>query len=279
MKGVEVKMNISSYEKNQLIEHLLAACAAETDKPYEEIDADFVEACTELILELQGKNFTLSNEELEEKVRQIPFVEVSDLEAYRQRKSKKINKRKILLVAAVIALLCALLSLISVCNEYDYADIFSFVRNKYGTMTNVPEGEPVTYGNQEIIIEGKPKMYTSIEDFCENESLYVLMPTGELPEGIEICNIMFSKKTKHISVSLTNIITCYTITLDSSVPQSEKDCADKTVEINGILCYVDNMPDAEITQIYFEHNGNYYTVSGTDEQLLLDFIKNLEETK
>ncbi len=272
-------MNGSRHKKNQLIEHLLAVCAAETEKPCEEIDADFVEACTELILELQSKNFTLSNEELEEKVGKIPFVEVSDFEAYRQEKNKKINKRKILLVAAVVALLCALLSLISISNDFDYTEIFSFVKDKYGTMVNVPEDVPITVGNQEIVVHKDPKVYTSIENFCENESLDVLMPTAKLPNGIEVCDVMCTKENDCVSISFTNTITCYCITLNSGIPEGIKNRVKNTTETNGILCYVDDMPDVGRTQIHFEHKGNYYTVSATDKQILFTLIENLEEVQ
>ena len=119
-------MSNSKHSKEQLIEHLYAVMNAETEKPYEEIDADFIEACVELILELQGKNFTLSNEEVEEQVRKIPFVDIVDFEANHKKKNKRIKKKKILLIAAIIAVIFAFLTILSSGTDWDIFDKMNF---------------------------------------------------------------------------------------------------------------------------------------------------------
>ena len=47
----------------------------EAEKPVEEMDVSLVKACVELILELRGETVNFTPEEVEEKVRKIPFVE------------------------------------------------------------------------------------------------------------------------------------------------------------------------------------------------------------
>lgn len=274
MKGVKVTVSNSDNNKNQLIEHLYAVLNTEMEKPYEEIDADFIEVCVELILELQGKNFTLSNEEIEELVRKIPFVEVADFEAIQQSKKKKLKKRKILLIAAIIAILCTLLAVISSGRFVDYWH--SVMNEKFGSVHDTPVGEKHTEGNVEFDSFGKPIIYSNADDFYINEDYNVLLP-DKLPNDIKLTNITIIELDKTIMASFNSIITSYEIYLDTQLPQVINDNVKEIIVLNSLTCYIDRMNDSVSVQIYFEHNGNYYTISGTDEQILLDIIENLEE--
>lgn len=272
-------MGKSRNDKNILIEHLYEVLNTEMAKPYEEIDAELIESCVELILELQGKNFTLSNEEIEEKVRKIPFVEVADLEAAR-KKRKKINKKKILLIAAIIAILCAIMAIMSSGDEWDEAGYFI---DRYGDLDNAPLYEPIyVNGFEYTFIESSPN-YTDPKEFCEKEDVHNLLFPTELPEGV---HFEFICKTKELDKDVVIIylpgIEGFGVELDSEVPQLAKDVADKThTTESGILCYIlysDNPDGTCNIQIEFEHDGNYYVVTGTDnEQTLLDIIESLEE--
>ncbi len=274
MKGVKVTVNNPESNKNQLIEHLYAVLNTEMEKPYEEIDADFIEVCVELILELQGKNFTLSNEEIEELVRKIPFVKVADFKAIQQNKKKKIKKRKILLIAAIIAILCTLLAVITSGRFVDYWH--SIMNEKFGSVHNTPVGENFTEGNEEFGIYGKTFIYTNTIDFYANENYDVLLP-NKLPSDINIINISLIKLDKTIFVSFNSTITSYEIMLETLLPQEIKNNVKETTVINSLTCYIDRMSDSNNIQIYFEHKGNYYSIGGTDEQILLEIIENLEE--
>lgn len=272
MKGVKVTVSNSDNNKNQLIEHLYAVLNTEMEKPYEELDADFIEVCVELILELQGKNFTLSNEEIEELVRKIPFVEVADFEAIQQSKKKKLKKRKILLIAAIIAILCTLLAVISSGRFVDYWH--SVMNEKFGSVFNVPVGEEFTEGNVEFIYNGKSGIYTSAQDFFENECYDVLLP-DKLPDGINLIDIHIIESDSFVFASFDSTITAYEIHLDKRLPQAIKDNSIHYKTKNNLQCYIENIEGN--VQIHFEHYGNYYSIGGTDEQILLDIIENLEE--
>ncbi len=276
MKGVKGTVSNPESNKNQLIEHLYAVLNTEMEKPYEEIDADFIEACVELILELQGKNFTLSNEEIEELVRKIPFVEVADFEATRQSKKKKIKKRKILLIAAIIAILCTLLAVISSGRFVDYWH--SVMNEKFGSVHDTPVGEEYTKGNEEFFNQGKPVRYTNAQEFFANENYDVLIPV-ELPNGIKLTDILVSNTENSIIASFDSVITAYEVYLDTNLPQEITGISNKTMITNNFTCYICRFDDINSVQIYFEHNNNYYNITGTDEQILLDIIENLEEYK
>lgn len=269
-------MGKSRNDKNILIEHLYEVLNTEMAKPYEEIDAELIEACVELILELQGKNFTLSNEEIENLVRKIPFIEVADFEAPR-KKRKKTNKKKILLIAAIIAILCAIMAIMSSGDEWDFLDYFE---DKFGDAAYAPLNEPFTVADDEyIFVESSPN-YTDPEEFYEKERHNILFPT-ELPEGIEFNYMFYIEETDRVVVYFSGI-DGFGANLESEIPQIAKDRADKTYTTEkGIVCYIHytEHPDgACYIQIEFEHDGNYYTVTGTDnEQTLLDIIESLEE--
>ncbi len=263
-------------KSDTLIERLYTVMDLESQKPCEEIDTDLIEACTELILELQGKNLTMSKEEIQEKVSIIPFVDMDD---FNKAKRKKVNKRRLLLLAAIISILCILLSTTSISQNFDSHRMYQFVKDKFGSVFNVPVGVPQIDGNEEFIHNGKPHIYHSAKDFFKKEKLDILLPAKELPNDIEIVTIDYAKDFNSVCVLFTKDIVSYEVALNSELPQWVKDYYDTTFEINGLLCYVDEMPDVGRTQIYFEHKGNAYTIGSTNSQILPDFIEALEDAQ
>lgn len=263
------------HSKNKHIEQLDAIINYEVEKPYEEMDADLIEACVELSLELQEKNFTLSDEELEKKVRKIPFVDISDIKAIQQEKRRKINK-KILLIAAIITILLAILAVFTVGHYVE--DIHTVLKDTFGTVFNTPISEKLFINDDEITYNGLPGSYENIDEFCQKEKIAILFP-DKLPNGIEFVKISITHSDKTIAACFSKEVTSYEICLDETIPQIIKDTADSYHTDSGLLCYIERMDDVGIVQVYFEHNGNYYLIGGTKEQILLDIIENLEEYK
>lgn len=284
MKGVEVKMSNYKHSKEQLMEHLYAVMNAETEKPYEEMDTDFIEACVELILELQGKNFTLSNEEVEEKVRKIPFVEVADFKTTNKSKRKKANKKKLLLIAAIVSILCTILAVYAIGNRYRTAEgsiysITDILKQLFGTVENSPKNKTIHVDNDiDIIVSDSRKLYNSREEFFENEDYDVLIPS-ELPDDINIVNIYFLN-SQNIVVTFDSVVTSYNIQIDTEIPQSIYNRIKEPVTTeNNIDCYIEYMKANDTIQIHFNYNSDYYCICGTDKQSLLNIINNLEEYK
>ena len=90
---------------------------------------------------------------------------------------------------------------------------------------------------------------------------------------------MIPKPDKEIIITFTSGVTSYAINMKESIPQAIIDNVDVIVSINDLECYILRMEEVDSVQIYFEHNGNYYSIGGTDEQILLDIIEYLEECK
>lgn len=267
----------NSNSKQILIRLLTFIRDCEAEKPLDEMNMGLIEACVKLLLKLQKKEIVFTTEQIKERVRKIPFVLTPDFGGETTKKVKKYTtKKKILLVAAIIAILCALLAVISIGHNIDYWH--SVMNEKFGSVFNVPVGEEFVDGNDEFIHAGDSVIYTKTDKFFENEPYDVLIPT-KLPDEIGLVDILITKPTNTITVSFDDVITAYEIYVNSPLPQEIIDISNKTVILNNLTCYICKFEDINSVQIYFEQNGNYYNISGTDEQILLDMIENLEEYK
>lgn len=265
-------MTNSRNDTNRLIGHLYAVMNNEAEKPFKEIDAELIEACTELILELQGKNFTLSNEEIEERVRKIPFV---DTEGIKPITKKKIKTKKILLIAAIITIICVLFAIASTGFEWGFIDR---AKEKFGSVFNVPTSQEQIDGNFSYEVHGPGKTYNSVDDFWENEDINILIPS-DLPDGINIETIYVDNLNDHYEISLRfdKCVSNFTVTLDKKLSTSIVEFCDDKILINNLTCHIAHLDDVQTIQIHFEHNGNLYIIGGNDEQALLNIIENLEE--
>lgn len=254
--------------KQHLIEYISFIRDCELEKPLGKIDEEFVSTCVTVLLKLQNKKATISDIQIEHNVNRLMSASTSAPDKTRVHKPKKI-----LLVAAIIAILCALLAVISIGHNIDYWHCV--MNEKFGSVFNVPVGEEFVDGNDEFIHAGESVIYTKTDKFFENEPYDVLIPT-KLPDEIGLVDILITSSTNNIAVSFDAVITAYEIYLNTQIPQEIIDLSNETVVLNNLTCYILRFEDINSVQIYFEHNGNYYCIGGTDEQILLDVIENLE---
>lgn len=267
----------NSNSKQTLIRLLTFIRDCEAEKPLDEINMGLIEACVKLLLKLQKKEIVFTTEQIKERVRKIPFVLTPDFGGKTTKKVKKYTtKKKILLVAAIIAILCALLAVISIGHNIDYWH--SVMNEKFGSVHDMSTNENFIEGNEEAGYLGKPSIYKSADDFYNKENYDVLLP-DKLPDGIELIGVQVIKNDNTIFVSFNVGITSYDIHLNTQIPQEIIDLSNETVVLNNLTCYILRFEDINSVQIYFEHNDNYYCIGGTDEQILLDMIENLEEYK
>ena len=271
-----VFMELSLQEKLKLIEFFEFLLNEEISKPLGEMNSETVDDYISILLHLQGKKAELSSEYIDEQVRKIPFVDIADIRDIQQKKRKKIKKKKILLIAAIIAILLAILAVFSTGHYIE--NIHRFMKDTFGTVHDAPVGENILVDDKVFVNNGTPTLYANIDDFCKKEKIAVLVP-DKLPNGIEFVNISITNSDKTIIVCYSKGITSYEIYLDKVIPQTIHDITNETVTINGLTCYICRFDDINATQVYFEHNKNYYSIGGTNEQILLDIIENLEEYK
>lgn len=85
-------MNLENASKNKLITYLSVLRDKETAKSTNEMDTELIMACCELLLDLQDKENNLSTEDVDEKVRAIPFAEAAPQEDGISTKKEKNHK-------------------------------------------------------------------------------------------------------------------------------------------------------------------------------------------
>ena len=117
----------NDFQTQELIKKLELLRDIEAEKPIEEMDVSLLTTCVEFILELRGETEILSPEEVEEKVRKIPFVDTTSLNTSPENvksKTTKIKSRKILLIAAITSLLITIFTFSSIAYNWDvFAEI------------------------------------------------------------------------------------------------------------------------------------------------------------
>ena len=183
----------NNLDNKDFLEKLELLRDLEFEKPVEEMDVSLVMACVELILELRGETVNFTPEEVEEKVRKIPFVEeTTSLNTPPQSvksRSTKAKSRKILLIAAIISILIAIFAVTSIAFDWN---IFDELKNRFGTVFNIPVNQEVEIGSLSVIMRGETYTYDKIEDFLEKEKFDILYPTL-LPANITLKQVMLSQ--------------------------------------------------------------------------------------
>ena len=172
-------MEISNQDKLKLIHFLNFVCDYEASKPLEEMNEELIDSCVDILLELQDKHVNHSPEFIDEQVRKIfhkEETETTEPESVKPVK-KQINKKKVWLVAACIAILVALFSIVSFSSERSVKDV---LEDFIGTFEFIPFGKEVTLGNDSYKKEGTGKKYTSVEDFVNTEKFNLLCPLNQI---------------------------------------------------------------------------------------------------
>ena len=262
-------------EKLKLIEFFEFLLDKEISKPLGEMNSEAVDNYIKILLDLQDKHMDLSPEYIDEQVRKIFHPEeTAPPEAVKTTK-KQINKKKVWLVAACIAILVALFSIVSVANDWN---VFDFLSEKFGSVHSAPVEEEIDFNGVTVIMNGETPFFSTIEASLKSEKTDILYP-AILPNGIKIEEITFYRDSgfNKLSYSFSDSSLIVEISFSSNVQDSIKAISKETININNLTCYVCEMPDINCTQIYFKYKENRYMLSHTDKNTLIEIIDNLEE--
>ena len=268
-------MELTLQEKLRLINFFEFLLNEEISKPLGEMNSEAVDNYINILLHLQDKHVELSPEFIDEQVRKIFHKEeIAEPETAKTTR-KQINKKKVWLVAACIAILVALFSIVSVANDWN---VFDFLSEKFGSVHSTPVEEELDFNGVSVIMNGKNTNYKSIADALENERIDILYPKT-LPNNIEVNKITFYKKSNldKFSYSFSDPDLYFTICFDTLIADSVKDDSTETQKINSMICYIYEMNDINNVQIRFEYNNDTYMLNYTDKEVLIDIINNLEE--
>lgn len=261
-------------DKEKLIEYLSVIRDAELSKPADKADKELVEACVGLLLDLQNKSADLTPEQIDEMVNRIPFI---DTEKIVKIKKKKVNKLKLLLIAAIIPILITILTLAVIANiDLSFREKF---KEMFGSVLNAPIGE--TYNNDNIEFgRVDANNYKAIEEFAKNYDIDILIPDQKSAMyRIIYISYMTFPAGDEIYVTFEDENLNYTIFLYDALSNELKNSEYTKTTINGIECYIIDLSDVGQYQVYFIHDGHTYRFNHNDLDAIVDLIENMEELK
>ncbi len=271
----------TDFNKIELIKKLEILRELEMKKPINEIDTDFIDEIVLFGLELKGLRTSLTPEEVEEKVRKIPFVEktttLNTPPTSVKGRATKVKSRKILLIAAIISILVAIFTVSSIAFDWN---IFEELKNRFGTVADTPVNQEIEVDGISVYMYGENKVYKNIENVMENEDINILFPT-QIPENIRLNKIMLyqHETNNEIVFIFSDNMLSYSVTFNKTIPDTIISVATEITKIDGFDCYVIDKTDVGVTQIHFEYKGNSYEISYNNKQDLIEIIKNLKESE
>ena len=264
--------------KHHLFEYLSFIRDCELEKPLKGINEELITAHTHVLLKLQHKDTSMADEELSERINNIPFVITPDFNNENLKKNKKrIRAKRILIIAATIALLYALMASII---SYSHSTDDQFLRDIIETigLENIVYGKEYNVNGTTYIENEYIAYYDDITDYPKDNPYNILLPTY-MPKDTRLGSISVANRNNgnYTVLVSSNIPTLsYEMYPDTKIPQVIIDNAPETTVINGKTVYIVEIPDVGQYQMYFEYNGDYYELVFTDKEELIKIIESME---
>lgn len=143
--------------RDEMIRWLGDAIRVETEKPFEDVDYDFVDECGKLLDTLMGTT-ALTEQEIREKVKKLQKKTASS--------THRIPKRPLrILIAAAIVLLMGITVM-----------AVPFTRQYIASALHLDTGESSVVDGITCLYNGTEKTYPSAEAFMESEGLHFSLP-------------------------------------------------------------------------------------------------------
>ena len=272
-------MEISNQDKLKLIHFLNFVCDYEASKPLEEMNEELIDSCVDVLLELQDKHVNHSPEFIDEQVRKIfhkEETETTEPESVKPVK-KQINKKKVWLVAACIAILVALFSIVSFSSERSVVDV---LEDFLGTYEFIPFGKEVDVGEETYGKASDSRKYDTIAVAVEKEKINLLSPKEETGE-ISLQKIVFYNQNTDncILYIFENNNISIDVIVNRNINQNTINVCNESLSINNTTYYLCTIKETNQIQAYFIHNNNFYTVTCYDKDLLIEILENMEEVR
>ncbi len=263
--------NDFSAERQSLKDKLMAIILLETSKDYKEMDSDLVTECVDFLMELEGKE-RLTKAEIEKRVSEIPFKgKVTAINSYAK---KKIRAKRLAVIAAVLAVLLAIFSIVAISFTNSEDGLINRFANYIGEIMN--GGDHEKFDNIELIKANESKTFSSVENLVRDEKISILFPTW-LPEDeriIKCWHIDDEIDGKYYIFQCENSQYSMSVYLEKTISDEIK--SDNPLKIVGSLSVYTIREDG-VVQCMFEHNGYYYSIDANTEEDLLKIIENLKE--
>ena len=167
----------------EMIRWLGDAISTETEKPFEEIDYDFVEECGCLLDELMGKSTAMSEKEIADRMEKLMPDTTSTVQ-------KKIGGRKLWkIVIAAAVVLCMSITVVAV----------SELRVILINVLQLDIGESIEDSGITYIYNGENKFFKNMDDLIAAENLDILS-LDVLADHYKIDSISFTEDVSTTSI-------------------------------------------------------------------------------
>ena len=259
----------NSSEKQSLKDKLMAIILLETSKSFKEMDSDLVSECVDFLMELEGTE-KLSKAEIERRVSEIPFKgKVTAIGSYTKR---KIMAKRLAVIAAILAVIFALFSIIAIASGNTYSELFRKMGESIFAML---DDGALEHENITIYKTNETKTYSSINELVEAEGIEILYPAW-LPDNEKIIKVWYvvndiseryilqSNNPNH---SVEIFINC------NLIDEVKSQCIEEQVGIFTV--YYDDME--QYIQASFTYNDSTYLIKSNTKDNLFRIIENLEE--
>ena len=264
--------------KHHLFEYLSFIRDCELEKPLNGINEELITAHTHVLLKLQHKDTSMADEELSERINNIPFVIAPDFNNENLKKNKKrIRAKRVLIIAATIALLYALMASII---SYSHSTDDQFLRDIIETigLENIVYGKEYNVNGTTYIENEYIAYYDDITDYPKDNPYNILLPTY-MPKDTRLGSISVANRNNgnYTVLVSSNIPTLsYEMYPDTKIPQVIIDNASESTVVKDKTVYIVEIPDVGQYQMYFEYNGDYYELVFTDKEELIKIIESME---
>ena len=235
----------------EMIRWLGDAISTESEKPFEEIDCDFVDECGQLLDELMGKSAAMSEEEITERMKKLK----PDLTSIIRKKTGSRNLWKIAVAAAVV--MCISVSAMAV----------PAWRQAVLVLLDPDVGMSLEESGITYIYNGREIQYSSLEEALSEDGKLSFLPPLIQSESLRSDKADSIPETNSISLRNNGTSISYEILLNQN---------DITSYIDNAIAYVIDDYTTYIVSVNPEVPRYYsYTVNDNDLYISND-IKDIE---
>ena len=244
----------------ELIRWLGDAIRAETDKPFDEIDYEFVEECGCLLDELMGNSNTLSEEEITEKLAKLKPDTVSNV-----RKKVGIQHRKVwrVLIAAAVVL-CLSITVMAVPSW----------RQAILTALRLDVGESVMEDEITYINLGNVSVYSTMDELITAEDLGILS-FNDPDEVLKIIAVDYMNEISQTFITFNNPTINFLIRhnvdhVDEAIIETSTEEL-STPYFTAYIVYKHDTTTPECIS-YFIYKNNLYQINCSDRNTLISLL-------
>lgn len=235
----------------------------------DEGDMDLIHACASRLDELNGP--AMSDEEFLAVIKKAEDEYVSDNKNALPEKTvkRRFIFKKIWIVAAVIALLAAMVTVTASAFGFN---VFEYFKEVMG----LSAGAKVDKGTITLVNNGKIKEFSSIEELLLTEKIDVLYPSV-LPDGVKLAKVYISAGTNDgnfIEFIASDLSTYISVDISAEPPMIEG--YKEQMMIGDCTFYI--FCDGDFYAVSYYNDCYYYIGSNSYENLIL-IINNMRETK